>query len=45
MTPSLRLTPGEAELIQTAADAKGLPVTQWMREALLRAARRAKGGE
>ncbi|MHC4138111.1 MAG: plasmid mobilization protein [Planctomycetota bacterium] len=45
VTPSLRLTPGEAELIQTAADAKGLPVTQWMREALLRAARRAKGGE
>jgi uncharacterized protein (DUF1778 family) len=40
VTPTIRLTPGEAKLIRAAAQAKDQPTTQWMRETLLRAARR-----
>ena len=38
--PSCRMTPAEFRLVEQAAAAKGLPITTWMRETLLRAARR-----
>ncbi len=40
--PSMRMTPTEHRLLKKAAEAKGLPLTAWMRETLLRAARRTQ---
>ena len=39
---TLRLTPGELRLLKRGASAKGLPLSIWMRETLLRAARRTQ---
>ena len=40
--PSFRMTPAEFRLVEQAAKAKGIPLTTWMRETVLRAARRTK---
>lgn len=43
VTRSCRLTSGESRLIDRAARARGLAPTQWMREVIVRAAKRAAG--
>ena len=43
-TPTVRMTTAEYRLVEQAAKSKGMKVTHWMRDVLLRAARRTKTG-